>query len=150
MNKLLQSHFNSSQVDELSVITFYRELRTLNWSVGPFVFKICTNVTENTVSIVVDMGVCLPLYCRATNFLYLRALSRYRSHRKHTHTLSLSLSLYIYIYIYIRISMFEACLFLHSCSLATSYDIRPVFAHSVAGCLSSRCLAVLWANPLHY
>jgi hypothetical protein len=38
MNKAFYSHFHSSQVDELSVAIFYREL-TQNWIVAPFVFK---------------------------------------------------------------------------------------------------------------
>jgi hypothetical protein len=46
------------------------------------------------------------------------------------------------------LSIAEACPFLHSCSLAMNYNIRPVVSYSVAGCLSSRCLAMLYANPL--
>jgi hypothetical protein len=47
-------------------------------------------------------------------------------------------------------SIVDACPFLHNCSLATNYNIRPTLGYSVAGCLSSRCLAMLWANPLQY
>jgi hypothetical protein len=40
MKEAFYSHFNSSQVDEISVALSYRELRIQNWTVVPFVFNI--------------------------------------------------------------------------------------------------------------
>jgi hypothetical protein len=74
--------------------------------------------------IVVDP--CLPLRCLATDFLYLCPVARRGPHREHSFP-----------------SIVEACPFLHSCFLAASYNIRPIVAYSVSGCLSSRCLAML-------
>jgi hypothetical protein len=68
----------------------------------------------------------------ATDFLYLQAFSRRGLDRKQSHFIV------------------QACLFLHSSSPVPSYNIRPIVAYSVSGCLLSRCLAMFWANPLQY
>jgi hypothetical protein len=36
------------------------------------------------------------------------------------------------------------------CCLATIYNIHHTVAAGIAGCLSSRCLAMFWTNPLQY
>jgi hypothetical protein len=80
----------------------------------------------------IDVDACLPLHCLATDFLYLCALARLGPHRK-------QFSFH-----------FWGLFFLHSSSLTTSYDVHPIVTYSVAGCLSSRFLAILWKYPLQY
>jgi hypothetical protein len=85
MNKVLQLHFKSSQIDffydEPSLAIFHRKLKTE--FVVPFFFK------DNSLhgphgkhSMVVDA--CLQMRCLATEFLHLRTFFRHGSHRKHS------------------------------------------------------------------
>jgi hypothetical protein len=129
----------STQNSDLRTLSLTNQLlhflhfTSLNWTVAPFVFKKTPlHGSHGKRRLPLLWMHVLPLRFLATDFLCLHAFTLRGRHRKQC--------LYIV----------EACSFLLSCSLATSYKIRPIVAYSVAGCLSSRCLVMLWANPSRY